>query len=400
MKKHRMSWFAGLSLASLLAAPLALANATRLPSQDSWAVARGYAAVAGISSSAAVYYNPAGLAKVTSNEVRAGVYVIDPDIEFTSDAGRKVDEQSDAFYQPHVFAAVPLRGGLTLGAGVYSPFGQSTDWSPTSGFGGLATFNEIRYITGAVALGWNINPQLSVGAGLQWNRAEIDLNRLTAIAPGVITSFGYKGRDDAASGNIGIQWSPAPGHIIGAHYQTKTSFSFGGTAALTGVISQPGAVDWVFPDNIAVGWQWACAPNWQVEVSYDWTNWNRVNTLQLQAGPLSTAVPLEWKSSAYYGVGASYQLDSRWSFAAGYNYSENSVPDATLSPSLPDVNRHLLSAGVFWNTGSWEIHLVGQRGLPADRRRSGPAPDGLGGSAAGTFRNGLWAGELAVVVRF
>lgn len=380
---------------------VALPNATRLPSQDAWVVARGYAAIAGVSSSAAVYYNPAGLADVGASEVRAGLHVIATDISFTSAAtGRRVEEQSDTFYQPHVFAAVPLGKSLTLGAGVYSPFGQSTDWAPTSGFGGAATFNEIKYVTGAVALAWKASNSLSLGFGLQHSRAEGDLNRLQAISPTAATAFRFEGDDAAFSGNVGVKWRPAPGHTLGFHYQRQTSFVFEGTASLAGVAALPGSVAWAFPENIAVGWQWDFLPGWQGEVAVDWTNWERVNTLHLSAGPLSSALPLNWKASSYYGVGVTRQCTANVSVSAGYNYSENSVPDSSLTPALPDVDRHLLSGGVFWNAGRWQIGAVLQHGFKAERTVRGPAPDGLGGSFAGRFENALWAGELSVALKF
>ena len=379
----------------------ARANGTRLPSQDAWVVARGNAAVAGVTNPSAIYYNPAGLSAIQRSEISQGVYLFVPDTEFTSaTTGRTVEEQSDVFFQPHFFAALPLRGDVTVGAGVFSPFGQSTEWPANSGFAGLATFSEVIYVSGAIAASWRVSPSLALGAGLHFSHARVDLNRMTAIAPGVVRSFGFKGRDNAFSGNVGLQWRPLPVHTFGLHYQRKTSFTFDGTAAVTGVLAQSGRLDWTFPDNIAAGWQWTFAPTWQMEISYDWTNWERVNTLQLQAGPLSTAVALNWEASAYTCIGVSHDVDANWSWAAGYHFSENSVPTSTLAPSLPDVDRHLLSGGVFWKGDRWQFHAALQHGLPSRRTKAAPAPDGLGGSGAGTYRNQFWAADLQAVFRF
>ena len=383
------------------AAPTALANATRLPSQDDWAVARGLAVVASVNSPAAIYYNPAGLTNVGAAEIKSGAEIISPSTSFTSAAtGRTIDEQSDSFFQPRVFVATPLGKDLVLGAGVYSPFGQSTDWQTSSGFAGLATFNEIKYVTGAVSLGYKLSPDLSLGASLQFSHIRVSLNRLTPIAPGVARAFTFQGDDNALSANLGFQWSPIPDHRFGVQYQRKTDFYIEGTATLAGVASQAGTVGWVFPDNISAGWQWDFTPGWQGEISVDRTNWSKVKTLHLNAGFLSSVVPLQWKTSSYYGVGVSRKLDADWSVASGYTFSENSVPDATFSPSLPDVSRHLLNAGVFWSHGKWKVGAVLQRGFRATRTITGPAPDGLGGSAAGTYSNSLWAADLSLGYKF
>jgi long-chain fatty acid transport protein len=384
-----------------LVAASAVANGSRLPSQDGHAVAQGYAVVAGSAAGSSVYYNPAGLTRVPRSEIATGVYVIAPDISFTSAAtGKTVKERSDVFYQPHFFAATPLSDRVSIGLGVYSPFGQSTDWSPSSGFAGVATFNEIKYITGAAALAVKLTDQLSFGAALQYNKARVDLNRLTAISPTAITPFNFTGRDEAWSTNWGLQWSPAAGQYLGVQYQHKTEFDFGGNASLAGVLSQPGRLPWVFPDNLAIGWQMAVAPDWDIAISYDRTFWGRVNTLQLSAGPLTTALPLDWQDSAYYGIGATHRVNASLSYSFGYNYSESSVPDRSFSPSLPDVNRQLLAAGVFFVLGGWELQCVLQRGLEGTHTVTAPAPDGLGGSFAGTFRNSLWAANLGATLRF
>lgn len=393
--------FVSLVSITALTVSQAFGNGTRLPSQDGEAVARGYAVVAGSHSSSSLYYNPAGLAEVRDNEVLAGVYTMLPSVEYTSSAtGRTVKEQSDVFYQPHAFAATSLGDRITLGVGFYSPFGQSTDWPTSSGFAGAATFNEIKYLTAAVGAAVKLSDQLSFGMAVQYNKVHVDLNRLTAISPTAVTEFGFKGSDDALSASVGLQWSLSEHHRVGIQYQRKTDFRFDGTASLAGVLTQPGSLPWVFPDNLAIGWQIVLSPTWDVEVSYDRTFWGRVNTLQLDAGPLSTAIPLNWQDSAYYGIGFTHTLSRMWSFSAGYNYSESSVSDQTFSPSLPDVDRHLVAAGIFYSTRAWELQFVLQRGFEGSRTVVGPAPDGIGGTFAGTFRNSLWAANIGATLRF
>lgn len=381
------------------------ANGTRLPEQDAWAMARADAVVAGISNPAAVYYNPAGLTAIHADEVSAGVNLISSKTDFTSaSTGRTVTDGKSHFAQPEIFAAAPL-GGATIGVGVFSPFGLSTDWAPDSGFAGLATFNEIRYVTGEVAVAWKPVDTVSVGAGLQFSHIRANLNRLVAV--GVTPSgtvvpapFGYIGSGDALSANVGIQWQVTPRNTLGVHYQRKTDFRLHGTARLGDLMSQPGVAGWVFPEDISAGWQWAFAPRWQAEVAVDWTNWNRVNALNLAAGPLTTTVPLNWKSSTLYSIGVSNSIDARWSWAAGYLYNENSVPEASLTPSLPDVARRILSAGLFCNVGDWKVGAAFQRGLHSSTTRTDPQPDGLGGSGVGTYHNRIWAADLFAALRF
>lgn len=377
------------------------ANGSRLPSQDAAAVARGYADTAGIDSPAAVYYNPAGLVDVRGSQVFAGLYVISPSTSFDPASGQpRVQEQSSTFYQPHLFASLPLGANGALGFGLYSPFGQSTKWPSNSGFAGIATFNEVKYVTSSVAGSYRFAPNFSVGASLQYSRASVNLNRLTPLAPGVVSSFGFNGHGYAPSANFGIKWSPAPHHTFGVFYQRKTDFQFTGTAALQGVLSNSGKVGWVFPDNFAIGWQWSVTPKWITEIDYDLTRWSRVGTLHLNAGPLSTAVPLNWQNSAYYSAGVTRHLTKSVDISAGYQFSENSIPDSSFNPALPDVNRHLLNAGIIWRSGRYGFSAVFQRGISPSHTVTGFRPDGLGGSAAGTYHNSFWAADITTFMSF
>jgi len=340
------------------------------------------------------------LVDVRTAEIRAGAMEIWADSTFDpANGGPRVKQHGSTYTQPHVFAAVPIGPDAALGVGVYSPFGQSTDWPVTSGFAGLATFNEIKYVTGAIGGAYRLGA-VSIGASLEYSRASVDLNRLTPLAPGVVSHFGYKGNDTAMSGNVGVKWHLSNEHTLGIMYQRKTDFSFNGTAALDGVTSAPGSAGWVFPDNLAIGWQWEFAPTWQAEVAYDRTFWNKLRTVSLQAGPLSTALPLNWKTSGYYNVGIEHRFSDEFRAAAGYSFSENSIPDANFTPALPDVDRHLWNVGAFWHRGRIDVGVVVQRGLSPSHTIAGPQPDGLGGSAAGTYRSNLWAADATIAVSF
>src|SRR5690349_11824097 len=62
----------------------------RLPNQDPEAIARGDAFTATADNPSAIYYNPAGITQLDGDQVRAGIYIISADTEFTSTTGSKV----------------------------------------------------------------------------------------------------------------------------------------------------------------------------------------------------------------------------------------------------------------------------------------------------------------------
>ena len=67
----------------------------RLPNQDPEAIARGNAFVATADNPAAIYYNPAGITQLDGQNVRAGLYLVSPGIDYESPTGTKVTANSD-----------------------------------------------------------------------------------------------------------------------------------------------------------------------------------------------------------------------------------------------------------------------------------------------------------------
>jgi long-chain fatty acid transport protein len=51
----------------------------------------------------------------------------------------------------------------------------------------------------------------------------------------------------------------------------------------------------------------------------------------------------------------------------GYIYSENTVPNSTFSPTVPDSNRHIFSIGLGYATKRIGIDLAYQYSLSMDR---------------------------------
>src|SRR5271154_1304980 len=101
----------------------------RLPDQDAFATGRGEAFVATADNPSAIYYNPAGITQLDGMNLRVGTYGIYLNDHFkdatTSANTENGIQAAPQIYYTYGFEDVPL----TLGLGVYSPYGLSVDWS-------------------------------------------------------------------------------------------------------------------------------------------------------------------------------------------------------------------------------------------------------------------------------
>jgi long-chain fatty acid transport protein len=367
-------------------AAAAFANGTRLPNQNAEATARGNAFVATADNPSAIYYNPAGLTQLPGLQIQSDAYAISARYDYESPLGAGVKAKRDLAVVPQFYASfTPDNSALSYGLGVYSPFGQSSEWPDDSGFRSIATRNELVFITLAPTVAWKISDNLSVGAGLQINHVEADLASGIGIVPG--DEFRFRGDDTSFGGNLGILWKPTGRHVFGINYQSRSKSRLEGDLNLNPFgLEDDASVDLPFPDVITVGYSWRPAPAWNLEVAIDRTNWDLVNTPVLRSAIIAPAgerpIPFEWKASYYYLFGVTRYLADGWRVSAGYCYSENSVPDAAFNPAVPDMNRHLASIGVGREFGAFSLFLTYQHGFKSTRTVSGSLPNPLTGESA------------------
>jgi long-chain fatty acid transport protein len=389
------------ALILLATASTALANGSRLPSQDALAVARGYAYTATADDPSAIYYNPAGLGP-QSGDVEAGVSFITPSSSYTGPGG-SASTKDETFTLPYLYATEPVDPvkGLVLGVGVYAPFGLSTQWPSDGPFRTIATSNTLTFIRTAFSVGYDFHNGLMIGASIQDNSLKADLNRGLGYLPG--DNFNYTGRDNNAwSYNVGVIWRPSEQHSFGFTYQSRTTFNLDGSVTLSPPvgITAPGTLQWVFPDNFALGYSYRPNHDWNFELGYDRTDWSVLKTITLMSqatGPVP--IVFNWKDSAYYGAGVT-RYNGDWHYSAGVNYSANSVNDSTWSPSVPDYGKWLWNAGIGFKVDSWDLETALQWSPSTSRTVTGSPPSALGQTADGTYTSKLWGLVLQASYRW
>jgi len=337
-----------LVLCGALATPAgAFALGIRLFDHDAFATARGDAFVATADNASAVYYNPAGIGQMPGQNVRGGVYSVDVHSEFSpAGTGRDWETRDDFIPLPGFFYTyAPEDKPFAFGAGYYLPFGLSLEWPGNSPFRTVTTRGELVYNTVTAVAAWKILPTLTIAAGPTFNFARVDLRRGIAAAG---DEFRFHGDDMDWGGSAGILWQPAPKHSFGISYKSQTTMDLQGRSRATpyGII-QHGEVMLPLPQVVVGGYSYRPTTNWNMEVDLDWTDWERIRTLTLKQASGNVALPLNWISSWAVEAGVTrYFCARQLHVSAGYVYIENSTPNHTFDPLVPDQDLHVFSAGV------------------------------------------------------
>jgi long-chain fatty acid transport protein len=188
---------------------------------------------------------------------------------------------------------------------------------------------------------------LSVAVGPTFNYSSIDLRRgIAAIGD----EFKFTGDDYGIGFNAGLLWKPFEKHAFGLSYRSETTMEFDGQSrvlpASYGIPQQDASARVPFPQVIVAGYSFRPTPHWNLEVDFDWTDWERVNTPVLKQASGNMALPLRWDSSWAIQAGVTRYFDNGLHASAGYVYLENSVPEKSYTPMVPDQDAHVFSVGL------------------------------------------------------
>ena len=152
-------------------------------------------------------------------------------------------------------------------------------------------------------------------------------------------------------------------HHFGLNYHSASGINFKGDSRLQydgfevatpfGPFPVPGvdqrqsaSAKFQFPQHIVVGYSFTPTEDWNFEFNLDWTDWDNLNTVTLKQESGDVLLPFNWRSSFFYEFGVTKKFSHGLQLSAGYIYSENSVPNESFNPIIPDSDRHIASVGI------------------------------------------------------
>lgn len=353
----------------------------RILEQDAEAVARGCAFTATADNPSAIYYNPAGITQLEGQNAEFNLYAISVNSLYRapdgSDHYSKFSIQSaPAAYYTWTAKDIPL----SLGAGVYAPYGLAMEWPEGSPFrtDGGPYRGSLTYISFNPVAAWKVNDRLSIAAGPTINYSQILLRNDVPI-PGV-NQLKFRGDDMAYGYTLGAMWKPIDQISIGAKYNSSTTMNYGGSASITG-FSTASSLNAPFGQFVMAGISYRPNEKWNIEVDADWTDWSSLKTVTINPTPLASpanptgAVPFafNWKSSWNFEIGATRYLDNGYLVSFGYFYSQSPAQDLYFSPIVPDANLHVASLGFGHKGDHWSWMLASQVGVSFPRNISNDA---------------------------
>lgn len=314
--------------------------------------------------------NPAGMGLI-GDRIDGGLTWFRPEREATiSGTGSQLDKTYDGngrdnFLIPEVGYNKQITPEISLGVSVYGNGGMNTTYNK----GGIPLFNNpaspgatsgIDYIQLFVAptVAWKVTPTQTIGVALN-----LGYQRFKAQGIGNFASWSQyssnltdKGTDDAFGAGLHFGWI---GQIndqisVGATYQTKTYFTkfdkYKGLFAGEGNMDAPA---W-FGAGLAV------KATKELTVAADiqriqFSDVNSIGNTLSQFTPTtllgnSAGPGFGWKDATVYKLGASYNINGKWTVRAGFNHVDQPIRSSeilfnVLAPAV--VKDHLTLGGTY-----------------------------------------------------
>lgn len=356
-----------------LSAGGASAAGFQLLEQNASGIGNAYAGSAAVAENAStIYFNPAGMTQLQARELSVGLSAVRPSFDFRdkgSQSGALTGDGQDAggwAAIPNAYLSWALDKDLYLGVGLSGPFGLVTDYDESWVGGAQALKFEIKTLNINPSLAWRVNDQVSLGAGINWQRMEAEYERIVGIAPGALSmstaTLDVDG--DAWGWNVGALFTLSPATKLGVSYRSKIDHELKGdvtvegpSAVLNAAGSSDSEVDVELPDTFIASVAHKLDDRWELLGDLSWTGWSSIKQVDIvrssgpQSGAVAQTLDTEFKDTWRVALGANYKLNDAWKLKFGVAFDESPVPDKERRlVSLPDNDRTWFTVG-----GQWKV---------------------------------------------
>ncbi len=374
--------------AALVTTTSAFAGGFAVREQSAYGQGMSFAGAAAYSSISAMFWNSAGAANQNGLNAESGAAYIIPKGELTAVAGTtslapdsSVDIGVEALvpstYLTYQFKHDPR---MFIGLGLNSGFGLKTEpenrWAGSQVAGSTSLFT----INVNPTLAYRLSDTIAIGVGAQFQYAKGILKFATGSNTGPNSYF--EGNDLAVGATAGIMLTPNPGTRIGLGYRSQITHTLDGiqatsgsptpNAGLNGLLNAGvGAeVEIKLPDIVTLSVSQAVTPQARVLATVEWSNWSRIesldlvttgagrsvlapNTIVAGAGQALGSISTKWEDGWYFAGGLEFDVSQTLTLRAGGAYEISPVTKATERvASIPDADRIWASIGASYNLNS------------------------------------------------
>ena len=380
-------------------------------SQSAASLGQAGSSIAHANSPSSVFYNPALINNLEGTQIELGTTVVQLQFEYENTVTKASAKTDDSLFFPSTFYAThKLNQDLSIGLGIFSPFGLATKWDESWEGRYLATTSELSSICVNPAISYRITPQMTLAAGINFIYLDASLENSICFAPYNLTDGQQKFSGDGSSYgfNLGMLYRFTNKLSLGLSYRSGYSIDLDGDVAFDLPQKNPAMLALLqirmpnsgakttldLPDVAFAGIAYKLTDKWTVETGILWEGWSDYSTInttfdQPINGMTTNSIEKNWKDTLTTNIGVEYRYNDQITLRTGYLYRENAVSDNTFDPSLPDADAHLFALGGDILLQRYTLSVAYVYEKQKNRNKNNPLGNDLGGNANGTYSSDI-----------
>tara|TARA_B100000614_G_scaffold234525_1_gene230581 strand:+ start:50463 stop:51698 length:1236 start_codon:yes stop_codon:yes gene_type:complete len=298
------------------------------------------------------WYNPATLAGLHDAQFSLATHQVWIDTSFKADGASGPGDFEDVEpFVGSVFLAVPFNDRITFGLGINAPFGTKIEYEDnwgnqvapgvTSG-DFYAQESDVKTLNVNPAVGIQITDNLRLGAGLNYQQIDADIeNAATRL----------EGDDDAFGWNVGLTYSADENNHFGIAYRSEVEYDIDGditfkpaATGLPAALTFAGETSLDLPAALQLSYVGDLSDRTQLLLGVEHMYWHSLDRLVIDhAGPAPLPNPavenFNWDDTTRYSVGLRHTLPSDTVLRVGLAKEQSSQDNDNRSAISPDSDR-------------------------------------------------------------
>ncbi|MCC9167317.1 OmpP1/FadL family transporter [Pontibacter harenae] len=377
-------------------------------------IGMGHTGTGIVTGTSSIFFNPGALSHIRESGVSVGASGILSKIAYLAPEQNSITAEADnPVGTPfHVYGAYKVDSLLTVGLGVYTPFGSTVNWG--NEWNGRFSLSELslQAIFIQPTVSYQFSEKFGIGVGFVYAVGGVNLQRSIPLQGE--EGEGRAELDGSASGmgiNAGVYFKPSDKLSLGLSYRSKVDMKVeDGEATFT----VPASVGSRFPAGtefnaslplpatltFGVGFMPTEALTIAVDISHvGWSAYERLRFEYSQSvnGSSFTENARNYEEAFIFRIGGEYKVSDALALRAGAYYDQSPVQTGYLTPETPDADARGLSAGIGYSLS--ENISIDASFLYINKKERTDASN-LSSGIAGTYKSIAYIPGLAVNFKF
>lgn len=305
-----------------------------------------------------IFYNPGALAMMKAKtNFQLGASGILSNVTFQKSATNYQANTDNPLGTPFYFyGARKVTDNLTVGVGVYTPFGTTSKWEDDWAGRFLVQNISLKAIFVQPTVSYKINDMISVGAGFVYAMGDVELNK--ALSYNDNSSVNIKGSTNSIGYNLGVYIKPIEELSIGIDYRSEVVMEmeegdavFTIPASLSGTIPENNkfSASLPMPANLDVGFAYQLTEDFMLaaEINYVfWSIYDSLNfTFEENGEMLNSNNPRLYENKMIIRLGGQYILNDNFTLRVGGYYDPSPTNEDYFTPETVSLNTTAFTFG-------------------------------------------------------